>query len=447
MSRFARHQFLTTALVLALGIAPVTALPSQAQDTPEPDITPINANVANAGPVVTIANATFSQGTKVRHTFTVSDSDGVSTTYWTPVQGFDLEYVSEDTWALTSDGSVAPGTYTFEFYGEDVHGKVGDTVRATITITANTPAPQPTNPAPNPNQQGPVVSIEGGAFKNDQAHTIPFTVKDPQGDRIHQVWWYPIPGAEMRWVEGDKWEIAIAKGAKPGKYTLRVWGIDANNNKGEEARVPLTIVDAAAPAPQPTNTPQPPVNPGVNNGPVVNIDDVTIDNRRQSRIPFTVVDPEGDWVGNVWWQPIPNGTLRHVEGNNWEIVVAPGVRPGNYDLKIWAFDEKGNKGPERTTKVKVVGNAVNAAPVINDGWIRMWAGYPYTYEVPVSDPDNDQITLRIVDGQRPWMRVRGNKLVLDPSRRDVGHFRVTLEADDGKATSRGTYDIYVNRFN
>lgn len=451
MTRKSTSRTMLSALAVAMGaasLAVVPVLPGTAQEEPEADITPIAQPVSNKGPVVTVADATFTAGKDNSLTFTIADpeNEGVKTAYWNPLQGFDLEYVDNDVWKLSIDESVAPGEYLFEVQGEDIHGNLGETVTAKITLKANTPAPQPqpTNDPQPPATQGPIVKIQGGTFDNRKSHTIPFTVDDPQGDRIHQVWWYPIPGATMRFVEDNRWEVTLAPGAKVGEHDLRIWAIDAHGNKGPEAKVKVNIVDGN---PQPTPDPTPDPNPGVNDGPTVQVSGGTYDNRQRNVIPFKVVDPEGDWVGRVWWYPLPNSSLRHVEGNTWEIVMEPGVRPGDYPLRIWAMDDKGNKGAESNVNIRVVGNSVNAAPTINDGRITMWAGYPYTYKVPVTDPDNDPITLRIVEGE-PWMSiVDGNKLRLAPGRANVGHFRVTLEASDGKATDRGTYDVYVNKFN
>lgn len=444
MTRKTTSRTLLSALAVAMGTAtfgvfPVT--PAMAQAQPEPDIAPVASPVANQGPVVTVADATFPAGKDNSLTFTISDpeNEGVQTAYWNPMPGFDLEYVDNDVWKLSIDKSVAAGEYSFEVQGEDIHGNLGQTVTAKITLKADAPAPQPTADPEPPTTQGPIVKVQGGTFDNRRAHTIPFTVDDPQGDHIQQVWWYPIPGATMRFVEENRWEINIAAGAKVGEHDLRLWAIDEHGNKGPETKVKVNIVDG-----KPKPSPDP--NPGVNKGPTVLISGGTYDNRQRNVIRFKVVDPEGDWVGRVWWFPLPNSTLRNVEGSDWEIVMEPGVRPGDYPLRIWATDDKGNRGEEVNVTIRVVGHAVNAAPTINNGRIVMWAGYPYTYQVPVTDPDNDPVTLRIVKGE-PWMSiVDGNKLRLAPGFGNRGRFSVILEASDGKSTSLATYDILVYKF-
>lgn len=446
MNQSIRRRLLTSVLAVGLGASSLSALsvqPVLAQEEPEAPIIPVNQPVSNAGPVVNASDFSVTEGSRGVRDITFSDAEGdaIKQVYWNPVDGFDFEYVNDTTWQLIAKETLREGSYKIDFQAEDASGNFGAIKSITVTVTKRQ-QPQPTTP-PAPGGQGPVVSVQGGTFDNSKVNTISFTVQDPQGDHIHQVWWYPFAGGSLRWVTENKWEISIPKGAPAGKYNLRLWAIDNKGNKGDEVSVPITIVDTNAPAPQPTDNP----NPGVNRAPTVQVSSGTYDNRQRNVIPFKVVDPDGDHVSNVWWYPLPNSSLRHVEGNNWEVVMEPGVRPGDYPLRIWAIDDKGNKGEESKATIRVVGNAVNAAPTIQSGRIQMWAGYPYSYKLPVSDPDNDRLTVRIVSGES-WMRVDSNNVLhLNPSRRDVGHFRVTLEVSDGKATDRGTFDVYVNRFN
>lgn len=448
MTRKTTSRTMLSALAVALGsasLAVLPAFPTVAQEAPAQDTAPAAQPVANKGPVVVISDATFPAGRDHEHTFTITDpeNEGVQTAYWNPTPGFELEYVRGNTWKLEIDDNVAPGEYNFEIQGEDIHGKIGAPATATITISGDTPQPQPTGEPEPPATQGPVVRVQGGTFDNRRENKIPFTVDDPQGDRIHQVWWYPIPGATLRFVEDNRWEVVIPRGAKVGTHNLRIWATDVNGNKGPVANVRVVIHNGN---PQDPDQPKPNPDPGVNSGPVVQVSPGTYDNRQRNVIPFKVVDPDGDFVRKVWWYPLPNSTLRHVDDDNWEIIMEPGVRPGNYPLRIWAMDDKGNKGAESNVNIRVVGNKVNSAPIMNNGRVEMWAGYPYTFTPSFSDPDGDPVRLRIVDGE-PWMSiVEGNKLRLAPGRHDVGRFRVTIEASDGQDTDRGTYEINVKRF-
>lgn len=103
-----------------------TAPPATSQPTPAPQ-----------GPVVTFSGGTFRNNKEHVIPFRVSDpaGNGVATLYWDAIAGFTVRYVHGDKWELVIPKGATPKTYTFTMQGEDVNGKTGKEITATITIT------------------------------------------------------------------------------------------------------------------------------------------------------------------------------------------------------------------------------------------------------------------------------------------------------------------------
>lgn len=501
MSRKSAHRWLTSAIAVAFALAPLAATPALAQGADTAPATNDTVKKINRGPEVKITDATVEAGKESNHNFTITDPEGddVVTAYWIPIDDFNLEYVSGDTWRIRVENDAKPGVYEVSVQGQDALGNFGDVARAKITVTPKVtppapkptqdpvpppkpPAPQPTKqPVPPPADQRPTIDVKGGEFDNRKENKITFTVNDPLKDDRYVVWWYPLPGSTMKHVKDDTWEITIAKGAKVGKYDLRMWVRNSKGVDGPEVKVPVTIFqgkdepkpqppapqptkDPQPPAPKPTDPPKPPVPPtptdppkppkptdppkptpppAANKGPVIDINPGVINNHRDSVIHFTVTDPEGDAIANVEWQPIPHAHLRRGWDNNWHIFVDDDIRPGTYPIKMWAFDVRGNKGPVVEKTLTVTGRWQNDDPDIQDARITIPAGKAHVHQIIVNDSDGDPITLRILSGQKSWMRLDGDKLHLTPTAADVGHHRVILQAFDGYEYDTEELDIFV----
>ena len=437
-----------------------TADPTQ---PPAPGPTEPTPPPAGSGPVVTIANGSYVEGSRHTHPVRITPASGVELKQglWYDLPGFDLEYVTGNEWRIVIEPTVKAGKYTVKVQGEDANGKIGAIGQAEITITPKntpqpnptTPAPTPTTPAPNPTtpapqpNQGPVVSAQGGTYSNTQEHRVPITASP----EVDQLWYYETEGFDLG-ADVNGWWITIKQGAKVGNHKVRLYATDKSGKKGPEIEVPFTITPGNTPVPQPTPTtqpttpaPQPTTNPGNNAVPRVVISDAKFDNRKENVLAFTVEGGQPNKQHQLWWERVQGMKIRPTGMNKWELVIEKGIRPDRYQLQLWSTDSQGNEGPIARPTITITGAPVNAAPVMHGANVSVRRGHSLKYNVPVTDPDGDAVTLKIVGGKERWMSVRGTTLELRPDRRVYrGTYRVTLEATDGNNhRTRATFTITV----
>lgn len=245
----------------------------------------------NRGPVVEFPGASFTVGEENEIMVTIADPehDSLGNAYLRAPKGFRMEHMDDINWKLIITPDAQPGLHPIGIQGEDARGKRGEEVTVIIemlrqgekpkyypgpgagmpTTPQRTPAGDapaggagfrsappanaptapaapatptvPPAPAPPVPAEGPVVTFAGGTYRNNKEQVIPFTVSDPTGNGIATLYWREIDGFSLRYVDGDKWELVIAKGTAPKAYTLYLQGEDVNGKTGKEISATVTV--------------------------------------------------------------------------------------------------------------------------------------------------------------------------------------------------------------
>jgi hypothetical protein len=235
-------------VIAILAVGPVTAVQAA---TPSVTITsPTNESVIN-NQTPTISGKTEALlEVGLEKTVTVKIYEGALTVInpgITPVQTLQVT-IAGDTWSVSSEKALSPGTYTVQAEAEEVPEPVPSAL-VTFTIDTTPPLVTLTSPANGSSR------ISGSQVLAGAAGTAPgdlpaITVQLVSGSSIGSQ--LPLEAVTVQ-ASGGIWSATFG-GLNPGTYTVRAEQLDKAGNTGVSAPVTFTL----APAPPPP-APAPPV--------------------------------------------------------------------------------------------------------------------------------------------------------------------------------------------
>jgi len=118
------------------------------------------------------------------------------------------------------------------------------------------------------------------------------------------------------------------------------------------------------------------------------------------------------------------------------------AEPGTYHVELTVCDEAGNCAGDR---INVTVERANTPPVVAQvGDKSVYLGDELVVTVVAVDPENDQVTYTMVSGPR-GMKIDTYSGVITwiPAQEQLGTHMVTVEASDGRASSRVSFNVTV----
>lgn len=165
----------------------------------------------------------------------------------------------------------------------------------------------------------------------------------------------------------------------------------------------------------------------LNSAPVIDIDDITVDEGETIELEPEVSDPDGDGfeIEYSGWMTSASYTTTFNDA-------------GTYDVTITATDEEGNTASEEITVTVREENRAPEMESISD--ITVTEGETVEIEPEAEDPDGDDVTITFsdpLDEDGTWETEEG----------DAGEYTVTIRASDGSLRTTQRVDITVEAAN
>lgn len=295
--------------------------------------------------------------------------------------------------------------------------------------TPNPPAPEVPEPAQN---RAPVISVKDQTFTVGRYNYFDVTVADADGDAIRDFQATALSGAQVYNLTPNTWRVTLASWMPVGEYTMWFHAQDARG-ADTSAKVKIAITQ---PAPPP------------NQGPSVWIaKEATFFNNVQNRLPFRVVDPDGDTIHHVNFSSHSHISTEFRGGDRFDLVFAPGIAPGVYKVTLNGVDWKGKVGPNVVVTVTIKAPSVNYGPQVHITNAAFDNGVQRRVRFTVTDREGDAISNVWWNPYPGWTlaHVSGNTWeVRIPAGYRAGTYRLTLWATDARGATGPASSAYVS---